>query len=313
MLAGASNAAAQARSDHLPSTGGRTLGGHTFVPLAPVPSPFVGTSFSAAFGGSIAVGIIEAVLVDVGGQQDTLVPSGDLAFGTLQLAYQQNVARRFAARGSVNMTVRTGTNARMIFAEGLSAVSGFTLGGLASLYRDEHHMLTATLDLRRTNLTELTPKEFAEYVGAWGVDSLEHWGEHLLQDRKNGRIVAGVRGAWTLQSWIGLSAMLEAGPANLYESGSALATTISAGSSIDFKKLKGAVPIGLSLGLGRTSTPSRADDIFGATTLLGLGIYYTGRQEFSVGVDLQSSLTTLVATGESVRVSGGRLAIRYDF
>jgi hypothetical protein len=314
MLAAASNLEAQSSGAiHVPSGGGRTLGPHTFVPSAVVPSPFVGTSFGMAMGGMVAVGIIEAVIVDVGGVQDTLIPSGDLAFGSLQFAYQQHLARRFAVRGSASVNVRTGTSARMLFAEGLSGITAFSLGGMASLFRDERHMLTATLDLRRNNLTELTPKDFAEYVGQWGIDSLDHWGEHLLHDRRSGRAVAGVRGAWTLRPWLGVTGMIEGGPANLYEAGSIFATTLGVGGSIDFAKLKHAVPIGLSLGWGHTSAPSRSDDIFGSTAVVGLGVYYTARPEFAIGIDLQSSTTKLVETGQSVHASGGRFALRYDF
>ena len=174
-------------------------------------------------------------------------------------------------------------------------------------------MLTGTLDLRHNSLSELTPQEFAEYVGQWGLDSLEQWGEHLLQDRKNGRVVAGLRGAWTLRPWLGVSALIEGGAANLYESGSAFSTTVGVGGSLDFAELKGAVPIGLSLGWGRTSAPSRSDDIFGTTSVLAIGLYYTGRQELAVGVDLQLSSTRLVETDQSVGVSGFRLTLRYDF
>ena len=314
MLAAVPELAAQSSgADHVPSGGGRTLGGHTYVPMVSVPSPFVGTAFATTFGGAVAAGIIDPVVVDVGGQQDTLIGSGDLAFVVVQLGYQQNVARRFAIRGSTSINVRTGTSARMIFAEGLSGITGFTLGGMASLYRDERRMLTGSLDLRRTNLTELTPKEFAEYVGQWGIDSLEHWGEHLVQERRNGRIVAGVRGAWTLRPWLGVSGMIEGGAANLYESGSEFATTLGVGGSVDFAKLKGQAPVGISLGWGRSTTPNRVDDIFGTTTMFGLGIYYPGRPEFTVGVDLQSSTTKLLETGESIGVSGGRFSLRYDF
>jgi len=314
MLAAASDLDAQSSgADHIPSGGGRTLGGHTYVPSSLVPGPFTGTSFGSSIGGSIAAGILEPVIVDINGQQDTLIGTGDLAFATIVFAYQQHVAHRFAVTGSANITVRTGTSGRMLFAEGLSGLTAFSLGGMASLYRDERRMLTGTLDMRRSNLTELTPKDFADYVGEWGIDSLEHWGEHLLQDRRNGRIVAGVRGAWTLRPWLGVSGLVEGGPANLYEAGSEFATTFSLGGSLDFGKLKRSVPIGLSLSVGRTSTPNRADDIFGATTGFDLGIFYTGRQEFAVGINLQNSTTELIDTGESVHISGGRVVLRYDF
>ena len=314
LLAAAADLVAQAPAPaHVPSTGGRTLGGHTYVPNLPVAPPFVGTSFVATIGAAVAGEVTEAVIVDVGGQLDTLVPAGNLAFVTVQLGYQQNVARRFAIRGSANVNVRTGTSARMIIAEGLSGITGFTLGGLVALHRGERQMLTGTLDLRYNSLAELTPLEFAEYVGTWGLDSLEHWGEHLLQERKNGRVVGGLRGAWTVRPWLGVSALIEGGAANLYESGSAFSTTIGVGGSLDFAQLKGTVPIGLSLGWGRTSVPNRSDDIFGSTSVAAIGLYYTGRQELAVGVDLQWSTTRLLETDKTVGVSGFRFALRYDF
>jgi hypothetical protein len=300
-------------SERAPTAGGRTLGGHTYVPLLTVPTPFVGTSVAVGAGGAVALEILEAVTVDIGGQEDTLLSEGNLAFASVQFGFQQHVASRFAIRGTANVSVRTGTSGRMILAEGISGLSGYTIGALAMLHRSERRMLTGTLDWRRNSLTEFTPSEFAEYAGEWGLDSVEQWGEHLFQERKNGRLVAGVRGAWTVRPWLGVFGLVEGGAANLYESGSSFATTLGAGGSIDLLQTKATFPVGISLGVGWTNTPNRSDDIFGTTATFALGLYYSGRQEMAVGLDLESSTTKLLETDDRIHVMGLRFGLRYDF
>jgi hypothetical protein len=314
LLSAASPLAAQAPApERAPSAGGRTLGGHTYVPLLVVPMPFVGTNVAVGAGGAAALEVLEAVVVNVAGQEDTLLSEGNLAFASVQFGFQQHVASRFAIKGTANVSVRTGTSARMILAEGISGLSGYSIGALAMLHRGERRMLTGTLEWRRTALTELTPSEFAEYAGEWGLDSAEQWGEHLLQERKNGRLVAGVRGAWTLRPWLGVFGVVEGGAANLYESGSAFATTVGAGGSLDLLQTKAGFPLGISLGAGWTSAPTKADDIFGTTASFELGIYYTGRREMAVGMDLESSTTKVIDTNDRIHVMGLRFGLRYDF
>lgn len=313
-LAGAATATAQAPPDrHQPTSGGRAFGGHLYTPLSTVPQPFVSTYYAMGIGGAAALSVTEPVIVVVGGVPDTLVSSGDLVFGSVDLTYQQRIGTRFAARGSLSATARGGTNARLIFAEGLSGLSSVSLGGLMTLHRAERRMLTATVDIRRGNLTEVTLEEFADYVAEWGTDSIEHWGEHLTADRKNSRLVGGLRGAWTLRPWLGVSGMVEAGPTNLYESGSKLATTLGIGASVDLRPLRGHIPLGIGLGFGRLRPPARADDIFGLATTVNWAVTYNGRPDLVVGLDVQHSKSQLVDSGEKLATTAFRLALRYDF
>jgi hypothetical protein len=315
LLAGAAGAvrAQGEAAAHAPSGGGRVLGGHAYVPLSTVPQPFVSTFFAMGVGGAAALDVTEAVIVDIGGVPDTLVSAGDLVFGAVDFTFQQRLGSRFAVRGSLSATARGGTNARLIFAEGLSGLTTVSLGGLMTLRRGERQMLTATLDVRRGNLTEVTLDEFADYVGEWGIDSIEHWGEHLTADRKNSRIVGGLRGAWTLRPWLGVSGIVEAGPTNLYESGSKLATTLGLGASLDLRPLRGHVPLGVGFGFGRLRPPARADDIFGLATTFNWAVTYNGRSDLAIGLDVQHSKSKLVDSSETVLTSSFRLAIRYDF
>jgi hypothetical protein len=312
LLTAAPGVAAQATgAAHVSRTGGRTLGGHTFPPLSTVPGPFVGTSLASTLGGAVAFDVVESIVVDVGGQLDTLRPSGDLAFGTAELIGQLGLSRRFAVRASAAFTARTGTNARMIFAEGLSGSSSFTLGGLAALHRGERSLVTATLDLRRGSLATLSPRAFAEYVAEWGLDSLEHWNDHLLVEARNARVVVGVRGAWAPRPWLGVSGMVEGGPANLYVSGSPFAVTTGLGGSLDFTKVKWRIPVNLAIGLGWSTAPSNTD-LFRSVGTTNVGLYYTPGQDFAFGVDLRSSTAGLRSSDQRVRVSTLGLVMRYD-
>lgn len=311
-LAGAAPLAGQSPA-HAPRSGGRSLGGHTFLPLSTVPLPFVGTAFTSTVGAAIAHDVAEAVIVDVGGVLDTLLGSGNLAFAAIDLVFQQRIKTRFAVRGAASINVRTGTNGRTLVAEGLSGLTGFAIGGLMRLHEDERRLLTATLDLRRGNLNELSIKDFAEYAAQWGIDSLEHWGEHLMQSHRSGRILAGLRGAWVPKAWLGLSALIEGGPADLYERGGDVSLRLGVAGSLDFNRFDKAVPIGIGLGLGTTTSPVRADDIFGSASTVNLGVYYTGRPDLAVGLDTQWSSTKLVAANDHVLTSVFRFVMRYDF
>lgn len=314
LAATATSAAAQnTPSPHVPVNGGRTIGAHTFTPLSIVNTPFVGTSFTSAIGAAMASNVIDAIIVDVGGTQDTLLPSGDMVLGTYEMRFQQNIARRFALNASFGINARSGTNARLIFAEGISGVTQASIGGLARLHRGDRSILTASVDYRGGNLTELTPKEFAQYVAQYGIDSLQYWGDHLLQTRRNSRLVGGLRGAYVVNPWLGLMASAEGGQANLYEQGKDFTTQLGAGASVDLRHTGAHAPIGLALGVGLITSPTRSDDLFGTTTTTNLGVYYNGRDELAIGVDLQVARASLIAVDDHVNLSFARFVVRYDF
>ena len=300
-------------SSHEPDGGGRTLGSHTFVLSSMVPAPFTGTYLQTSTGGAMAFDIVEPIVVDIGGTQDTLIGSGSIALGSLGIVYQQRVTRRFAIAGGVSGSFRTGTQARMIVAEGLSGLAGLSIGALAEVSRGPAHLITATLDYRNVSLTEITPQDFAQYVGDWGIDSIEHWGEHFVQSRRSNRVVGGGRAAFTLKPWLGINAALEAGPGNLSESGSKLVYSAGANVSFDVRPLKPAVPVGLFTSYSRTNAPQKVDDIFGTASTWGIGLSYTGRRDFTIGLDVQLSRLELVSTSQNVTAAAGRIILRYDF
>ena len=300
-------------SAHVPASGGRTLGGHTFIPLSAVPLPFPTTHFALSAGAAAAFSVTDPVIVDVGGQVDTIVAAGDLVFAAVDVAYQQRIGTRFAVRVALSGTARYGTNARLLVAEGVSGLSTQAIGGMMVVRRKPNHMLTATLDYRRGFLSEVTPGDFADYVAEWGIDSVQHWADHLWVERKNSRLVGGLRGAWVVKPWLGLSGMFEAGPANLYESGGKIATSFGAGASMDFHALKPGIPVAVGLGVGRVRPPSRADDLFGLATTFNWAVSYSVRPEVAIGVDIQHSRAELVNSSDHISTMSARLALRYDF
>jgi hypothetical protein len=80
---------------------------------------------------------------------------------------------------------------------------------------------------------------------------------------------------------------------------------------VDLKPLT-PVPIGLQGAYRRESLNEKGDDI-GSSQTFGLGIFYTGRRFFSVGLENTWSRITQPATAEKIDAVQARIVLRYDF
>ena len=73
------------------------------------------------------------------------------------------------------------------------------------------------------------------------------------------------------------------------------------------------VPLGFLLGMDAQLFGSRGGDIAESATRFNLGMFYTGRREFSVGVEGIFGRVALMRTDESVDSITVSLRIRYFF
>ena len=55
------------------------------------------------------------------------------------------------------------------------------------------------------------------------------------------------------------------------------------------------------------------DDVSGGADTWNLGIYYTARRAFVVGLDIVSSSVGQTLVDDDIHLIGGRLTLRYDF
>jgi len=298
----------------------RQLAGHVFLPSAIVKDPFVTTFFRTTTGAGAALGLD----VPIYNLNDSLLGTvtGDIAFATLGFEYQQALGRWFALRASVSGTARLSTSVQALFAEGITAVWGGSLGATARLVQSERWILSATADYSTNNLTKVTPLEFAQDLAQFVKDVVEGGGElpdtfpksDLLTEGAAPELRGGLRAAFAPKAWLGFTALLETGWTDPFESEERSRGLVAVGGTagIDFGAMD-KLPIGLLASVSGQSSGGRGSDVSSGATLWGLGVFYTGRREFSVGVEMTWGRLDQRESADKIDAVLGRLLVRYDF
>jgi len=309
---GAVSRADEPNADQAP----RYLGGHLFIPSTVVPDPFVSTTFMTTTGFGSAVNLVVPIYNLKGVK--IAETSSDIGFMQLGFDYQYAVKPRLALRVNGNGSARIGTTASSILAEGISALYGYGFGTTVSMMRRSNWQLSATADLRGNTLYSISPLGFVRAVvrsavagdsaGALGAAS-----DSLVDSGNNLRVLGGLRAAYTPAPWIGFTGFVETGMGEKFQSGTSNSsvTNVGATTSFDFNPLI-KIPVGL-LGVFRYESLGEKGDDIGSAQNLGLGIFYTGRRFFSVGLENTWSQIAQSRTSEKIDVAQGRFVIRYDF
>lgn len=297
----------------------RELGGHVFLPSAIVQDPFVTTFFRTTTGAGAALGLD----IPIYNLNDSLLGtvSGDVAFADLGFQYQQALGTWLALRGSVSATARLSTSVQSLFAEGITAVWGGSLGATARILKKERWTLSATADYTASNLTKVTPLEFAQNLAQFVKDIIESGGElpdtfpdsELLTEASAPELRGGFRAAYAPAPWLGFTALVETGwtdPFGTERDRGVFAAGATAG--VDFGAM-GKLPIGVLGSISGRSRGGRGSDVSSGATLWGLGLFYTGRREFSVGVEMTWGRLDQRESADKIDAVLARFLVRYDF
>jgi hypothetical protein len=305
-------AAQEGNTDQAP----RLLGGHLYMPSTLVPDPFIATSLQNITGFGTAVDLKVPVFNLQGEKVDEL--TGNLGFLVLEFDYQYAFNHRFSARAGIVGNGRVGTSAQSVLAEGISALGGYSLGGSAMIVRKTNWEMTGTLDLRGNTLYQVSPLSFARSVVRQfqqdSTASLQEAADSVVTSGSNLRVVGGLRGVYTPVDWLGLTAFLESGLGEKFTPGASNTSVLNGGlaADVDFNAL-GWSPFGILLSYRYESLSERGSDRDGSSRSYGLGVFYTGRRYFSIGLDLVGSQIKQEFSDTKVKVGIGRIAMRYDF
>jgi hypothetical protein len=290
----------------------RTFGGHSFIPSSNMGDPFLGTYIRTTVGAGRALDMQVPIYNLDGDQIGSL--SGNIAFLQLGLAYQQQIVRWLVLRASFTGAARVGTNHVALLAEGASAVYGGTFGASFRLVEKEKFLLSALAETRSNSLYAISPLQFVyDVIDSGTIDSTTG----LLAKGDNWRLVGGLRTAYAFAPWIGITGTVEYGPATRFfedESGKRNTSQFSLGGTVSVDLNPGTnVPIGFVGSVLYQSENDRGDDIAGRQTLFGLGVFYTGRNDLSLG--LETSFQRFDQRDFENRVNAGsvKLVLRYDF
>ena len=271
----------------------RCLAGFRFVPSSVVDEPFVNTSFENATGGGMALNLNVPVRNLAGEVRDSL--TGNIGFFLLDFEYQKQVAKWLGLRVGLNGIGRLGTSLEALVASGISAAMGGYIGATVPIWTKPNFMVSAVADLKNNKQWDVDPYTFAKDV----VDSgyTPDAKATLLGSERVNRWSFGLRGAWAIKPWMGLTANIEPGGADGDVSGNKSLNTFGALAGFDLQKLWD-VPISTSVGYRVRTGSGKSGNISGGYRSAQLGVYYNALSSVLIGGDFFYS---------TIRVQGGTI------
>ncbi len=294
-----------ADDDDLSATEERHLGGHGFMPSQYVEDPFIGTHYSSQVGAAKAVSITRDIK-DLNG--DPLVTiEGSVMFASLGMAYQQQLGQKWAVGAGGSALVRSGTNALSFIHDGANVTTSQYLWAKRLLHRSESSQLSVGLNWKYSTATLFTPYDFAQHV----IDTGSLAGAPLVLDAKTWALQADILWAHAFNPTFALRANGHFGLVeDVHESGVLLANhRVSIMGEVDFKS-RHDVPIGITLGTFQGFPSERIGS--GLSGYL-MGIWYTGKEDFVVGVESGWLSIPTADGGESIDGVFGVFNIKYFF
>ena len=263
-----------------------SLAGHTFVPNTLVEGPFIATHFRSLVGLASAFGYdVGTVVID----DDTLAAlEGNMTWVRVEFEQRQKVADWLALEAAFSAGARVGTNTASALADGVSVITGFKVGGLARVVQSDKVVASATLDVRRTGLTLLNVVGFVQEI----IDSVESGGrlDSIGLSSKSGAWQGrgGFRLAYAPGRTVGFIILGEVGFGQDYTEVENAVWDVDLGATVDLNLHSiGKAPLGF-VGMYRFSSfGGDSESSASQSHSAGLGISYVGRENFTVGLEIQ--------------------------
>ncbi len=259
---------------------GRVLNGFRFLPSSLIPSPFVTSYIRTATGGGIAFNVSSLVLL----RGDTLATlTGDVGFMTLAFEFQQQFGGWLAVRAGFAGSARMGVDEQSVLAQGLTGIASVNLGATARVWNNDQWLVTGGVDFSSSNFVGLDPFGFARTVidsGGLTEDNSLVSSTDATSFRGNGRV------AWAPKRWLGLTGLLGVASTDVSSGSSDFLVGGGATVAVDFRQLNWPA-IGLMLGYVSESANQGSDIAKRSTGFTG-AVMYTGRDDFSVGLEATS-------------------------
>jgi len=310
LIMGAGQAPTPALAQTQEPASGRTLAGHRFLPSSTIDDPFITQHIRTLTGGAIAKSVETGVGESVGDSIIALL-SGDLAFLALGFEYQHGFTDWLAVSGGFTGGARLGTGAESILAQGVTSIFSFEVQAKARFLQREKWLLSAILRMQPTTQYGLDPIGWVKQVIEDGGLSEEN---SLLASSTTYGGAIGVRGAYAPRPWIGFQGLLDLGFANAFsdDGRSTLKTAFGGLVSFDLNPSKG-IPLGFTASFKTDEFVEANSDITDKTHATGLGVLYTGREDFSIGLETTFLNIPRLSSDGAVNASSFAFNLRYYF
>jgi hypothetical protein len=263
--------------------GGRTLNGYRFMPSPMVEAPFVTTHFRNYTGLSLALDVNFPLLIIEDVPPDTLLAlNGNFVFVVADFDYQYAVHPRIALFASAQGASRVGTTGQALLSQGVTVLTGGRGGALVELWRGNSVVLSGTAagGYARTFLIDFAG--FAEDILAGNI-----YNASIVRNVEGGTFDVGLNCAWAINEWSGVHALGQFGyfGGQFQDVSDDTRWRVAANGSVDLGQ-NGGSPVGLQLGFELNRLQPQSTD-GGAAFSLGGGVYYTGRDDFNLGLDMR--------------------------
>jgi hypothetical protein len=188
----------------------------------------------------------------------------------------------------------------------VTALGEWKLGGLYELWRNDRALVSADASIGHGSVLSIDLVRFAEDIldGNFTDPSLVGTDAGTSYD-------VGLRGALATSGWTGFTADAGLGVNDFGASDGEVRWRAAAAFSMDWGQ-RGAAPVGAIIkgGISRLSTESFDAD---ANRSLGLSVYYTGREDFQLGLVGSWSHLALRDLGTSMNIKTYQFTLRYFF
>jgi hypothetical protein len=284
------------------------LGGHRYTPSQLDLDPFITTHIRTATG----MGIVFGAQTQYQTPDSSIVTlEGDLLVLLVDVEYQHAVTPWLSVRGLFTATARSGTNEQSLVGLGISSLDGLELGTKLRLWSNRNVLFSASAEFRRMKVFIVSPADYAEELVENGFKVSENG---ILVESSANRYTGALRCAYAPAAWLGLLGMIESGVGDQSIASADNEVVFATGItlSIDLVPLV-SVPIGVLSTFLYDTYPANADDLANDQRTFALGVSYTGRDEFAVGIELARSRFALLETEESIKVNAVRAKLQYYF
>jgi hypothetical protein len=286
----------------------RTLDGHTFPATNGFEDPFLNTNVNVALGVGQAVDL--EIPLFVGDGTPAYIVEGDVAFLVVQLAYQQRVLSWLSLGVQADIVARMGTTTASLVAEGGTAYYGPEFHAKLRILESQKFALSGKLAAGKRSLYDVSPLDWArDIINDDGIDSTST----LLSSSDGWRYQAGISGVYVFSPRLGAKGFFLVRPGERLRDEDVFDAPIATAVALSWDANPFQWPLGLVGKVGYRTSSDLSSDVADNIAEYGLGIFYKGRNELVLGVDLTWASINQKATDATVDAVSALLVMRYDF
>jgi len=285
------------------------LNGHIFISSTNLyQTPFVTTFFRNSTGFGRTLGY-EIPIYGPGGELLTNIKA-NLTYMMLEFTFQQAVNDWLAFWVAGSGVGRVGVNAESTLSQGVSALGGFELGGLVRIWQNDKAILSAAASYRDNKFIGVDIIGFAQSIIDSGIIDTSKLLTKIPSDRWKG----GLRFAYAFNDLVGFLLYTDLGGGDSLEGNEDRETVFDIGGLVSLDlNARTKLPIGFVFGYHRTTYPEASGDLVENMGVISFRIAYTGRREFSIGLETNYSKALIVDSDKTLNFGSVFINLQYYF